>query len=281
MILKLIFGILSLLPIRSVCQVAVEKNSLDTLLKSMYYTDQQVRMDLTDYYNAKNVNLSLKDSLNRRMKIVDSVNSDKLDSILTKMGWPKRMLLSDTGYSGLFLTFQHAEESVKEKHFHLLSNALKSGNILPNHFALSHDRELTTKNAQQKYGTQAVYNASGKLFLLPTINGKKVLRNRRKIGLPELDDHTKQQLKNYSLSRDNNIKILVIVEDIQGAPIKDVEVILGNGFTLGKTDVNGSCKLSVPKRFIQYYILFSKPDYSTTFDRFSGNGNLFYIILTQ
>lgn len=134
---------------------------------------------------------------------------------------------------------------------------------------------------REKYGTQAVYNASGKLFLLPTINGKKVLRNRRKIGLPELDNHTKQELKNYSLSRDNKIKILVIVEDLKGAPIKDVDVNLGNWVTLGKTDVNGSCKLSVSKRFIQHYILFSKAEYTTTSDRLLGNGNLFYIILTQ
>jgi hypothetical protein len=96
-----------------------------------------------------------------------------------------------------------------------------------------------------------------------------------------LDDHLKQELKTYSHSKDHKIKILVIVEDLQGAPIKDVDVNLGNGLTLGKTDVNGSCKLSVSKRFMQYYILFSKPDYITTSDRFSGNGNLFYIILTQ
>jgi hypothetical protein len=153
MILKLFFGILSLLPIGCLCQVARETNPLDSLLKSMYYADQQIRVDLTDYYNAKNVNLSLKDSLNRRMKIVDSVNSYKLDSLLTNVGWPDRMRLSDTGYSVLFLTFQHAEESVKQKHFHLLDNARKSGNILPEHFALAYDRHLTTKNTQQKYAT--------------------------------------------------------------------------------------------------------------------------------
>jgi len=257
------------------------QHSINTILENIYKDDQNIRADLIKAYSKTQIDSKEIDSLTSLMIKIDKENQLILDSIFLSIGFPKKNYLSDTAYYGLFLCLQHSDKAFRKKHETLIKNAVDQGYMKIEDYALFIDRNLTNEDELQIYGTQQVLTDKGKSYLLPPINGNKLIKNRRKVGLPTLSKEIKNQLDSFNSKNKNFLKTLIIVQNLDGSPVKDVNLQLGNGVKIGSTNDEGIFRAILPSKFLNYYIIFSKDGYTTFPYKIDGKGILLNVYLTK
>jgi hypothetical protein len=91
-----------------------------------------------------------------KQKAIDSNNREFLQDIIDSIGvWPGFTEVGKTGESAAFLIIQHSEDSVFQfKGLKLMSKALESNNIDPQHYAMLLDRYTLNILDFQLFGTQ-------------------------------------------------------------------------------------------------------------------------------
>lgn len=61
----------------------------------------------------------------------------------------------------------------------------------------------------------------------------------------------------------NRIVIIASVSDINNKPLSQAEIYLGNNLIIGKTDINGNCRLVVDKKYIKWAFIIRKEGYKS------------------
>jgi hypothetical protein len=154
------------------------------------------------------------------------------------------------------------------------------GNLKISDYALFIDRNLTNEDELQVYGTQQVITDGGKAYLLPPVNSNIIIKNRRRIGLPPLSTEIINELNLFNSKNQHSIKILIIVQNLNGSPVNEVDFTLGNGVKIGSSNNEGIYRAILPSKFLNYFLIFSKEGYNTFPYKIDGKGKLLNIYMT-
>lgn len=172
----------------------IDQDLLDEL-KLMVSKDQAVRMDfdsiVTNYgYNSKQFT-----SLVDRMKVVDSVNVERLKEIVDEYGWPGRSLVGANGNHSAWLILQHADSLTQEEYLPLLKESVDKYESNFTDYAYLLDRVLMRRGEPQIYGTQITINENGEYELYEVAEEEKLNERRKAASMESIEEY----LKNFNI----------------------------------------------------------------------------------
>jgi len=133
-----------------------------------------------------------------RITIIDKDNTEWLETVIQKYGWPSNKLVGKEGSQAAWLLVQHANLEFQKQMLPLVEGAYKSGDLPGSDYALLLDRVLVGEGKSQMYGTQTedFKKWEGKEPIMkPIADEGNVDKRRAEIGLPPLSDY-KALLKN-------------------------------------------------------------------------------------
>jgi hypothetical protein len=123
----------------------------------------------------------------------DSINVEKVTSIIDKFGWLGPEQIGDDGNETLFLVIQHAELSIQEKYLPVMQEAVKKGNASAHKLAFLEDRIAFRQGKKQLYGTQVFLNLKTKeVFVLPLEDPDNLDGRRVMMGFKPMAVHLKE-----------------------------------------------------------------------------------------
>ncbi|MFP5042657.1 DUF6624 domain-containing protein [Parasediminibacterium sp. JCM 36343] len=128
------------------------------------------------------------DSMNKILKVRDSIRVNKIKTILDKYGWLGRDVIGDKGSNTLWLIIQHADSLTQVTYLPKLKNAVKKGNAEAYQLAMLIDRIFETQRKKQIYGSQVAI--SGKEFY-PIKDEINVNKRRYKVALKPLEEYAR------------------------------------------------------------------------------------------
>ncbi|MFI5139626.1 MAG: DUF6624 domain-containing protein [Sphingobacteriales bacterium] len=120
-----------------------------------------------------------KDSVNK----IDSVNCYKWKSIINTYGWLGYNAIGDEGVQSEIYLYQKANIAFRKRHFPIIAEAFKSGDLDAYNYAVIADRISLYDTGQQIYGTQFRQINLSSTYLFPVENKDSVNRRRQLIGL--------------------------------------------------------------------------------------------------
>jgi hypothetical protein len=143
--------------------------------------DQHVRRELL------NAGL-LGDGYHPRMEEIHQQNATRLKEIISRHGWPGRVV---AGEQGAFAAWRIAQHAISDPAFQrsclgLLEEAARRGDVSPQHPAYLLDRIRMYEGKPQIYGTQFMPNEDGDWVLWKIEDEPHVEDRRAAIGLPPL-----------------------------------------------------------------------------------------------
>lgn len=90
----------------------------------------------------------------------------------------------------MFIVIQHAPLNIQETFYPKMKEALQSGNLRPQDFALFVDKLVINKGEKQIYGTQVKFDDEiGGYIVLPIQNPESVNELRVKVGLKPIEEY--------------------------------------------------------------------------------------------
>lgn len=130
-----------------------------------------------------------------KQTILDSINMDRVETLLSKVGYPTKTMVGDSLKHVVALVIMHNPKR-QAKYVDLVWNAARNGDILLTDAAMLEDRVLMFSGKNQKYGTQMKYDTISinqkdktivtKLRIWPIENAAIVDSLRASIGLYSL-----------------------------------------------------------------------------------------------
>lgn len=146
------------------------------LARDQIVRDQNLRAQIAD----PNIKSSL-------IRIVDSANMVALRSLIEKYGFPEFSNVGHQGESDVLALLLHGllkEDSLSWAYFQpKLLNAVKNGQLMPEHYALLYDRAISDNGREKQY--------YGVMPTLPIDDIENVDIRRKEIGLMPLEDELK------------------------------------------------------------------------------------------
>jgi hypothetical protein len=128
----------------------------------------------------------------KKQNIIDSLNTVKVEKIISTYGYPGKNLVGSEYSETAFLVIQHASLEVQEKYLPIIKEAATRRQIRKSPCALLIDRINMRKGVPQIYGTQLVFDKlTGKYKLYPIENIKNVDERRKEVGLGTLREYLK------------------------------------------------------------------------------------------
>ncbi|WP_108869393.1 DUF6624 domain-containing protein [Aquimarina aquimarini] len=175
--------------------------SLVAILDTIYREDQTYRKQIREVeqkYGRES------EEMKKHWELInekDSINLIKVQKILDEKGWLGTNVVGNQGNSTLFLVIQHSPLQVQEKYLPIMQEAVKNGNARASSLALLEDRVALRKGGKQIYGSQVGRDQeTGKHYLLPIENPKKVNERRAQVGLGTIEGY----ISNWGMTWDVN-----------------------------------------------------------------------------
>lgn len=189
------------------------KNELDAIM----FTDQAFRRQYDSNMSEKE-SRDIADSLNldydtmRKDLLVlmnkyDAENIKKVETIISKYGYPGKSLVGEPTNNAAFLVIQHSDKI--PKYLPLIKSAAEKKDLSFISYALMLDRYLMEKKEEQIYGSQGL-DIGGTAVIWPIKNPSTVNKLRKKAGFT-------QTIEKYSkdLFGDNFKYIVYSLEEIK------------------------------------------------------------------
>lgn len=115
--------------------------------------------------------------VSNKIALSDQKNSQSLQKIIDKFGWPKPVLVGEKGVKTAFLILQHAPQVMQQSLLPQLEIEFQQGNLAGQQLALFTDKILIKAGKKQRYGTQlAIVNGE---IIFNNIEDEKNLEKRR------------------------------------------------------------------------------------------------------
>ncbi|MEE1945495.1 DUF6624 domain-containing protein [Pedobacter sp. KR3-3] len=124
------------------------------------------------------------------MNKIDSANFKKVESIVSKYGYPGKSLVGEPANTAVFFVIQHTPSQIS-KYYPLIEKAGKEGELPFENVAMMLDRKLTGEGKLQIYGTQ-IYSVqitnpkTGQKeffeYVMPIEDAKNVNKRRKEAG---------------------------------------------------------------------------------------------------
>jgi len=170
-----------------------EEINLKVELEAIFDSDQYYRSEFSVEFAECGQDSDRLGELYKLSNEADSINSIKIDAILSEYGWPNLDEISRKGNEAIFLVIQHSNIFYQKKHLPLVYQAYLEGKIGGQQMALLKDRISVRENGYQVYGTQikSVGNNGG--YRLPPLQyPNKVDSLRETMQLEPLQDYLSQ-----------------------------------------------------------------------------------------
>ena len=126
--------------------------------------DQSIRHQFMKAFSAVPRNQWLVDSLSREMHRVDSLNQMTVCDILDHRGFVGRSVVGDV-CDAFWLVIQHASLELEKKYLPVFQKAAERHDLMPMQVAMMEDRIAMFEGRPQKYGTQMIEDANGKMVV--------------------------------------------------------------------------------------------------------------------
>ena len=168
-----------------------KNDSINSSLDSIYQTDQNIRFKLIDLQKKDEMQPEELKNIIVKMNKIDSVNLNKIKSLIDNYGWPEN--LSFQRNQTIFLVIQHSDLGTQQQYLPIIQKAVEEGKTLPSNLAILEDRISLREGKKQIYGSQIfVDSKTGKKYVEPLKNPETVDKRRAKVGLPTMNEYLKQ-----------------------------------------------------------------------------------------
>lgn len=127
----------------------------------------------------------------KKMHIVDSVNTAKLKCLIQKYGFPTWKLVGRSASDQAWLIAQHSDKQFMAKFIKSYRTAVKENNANKQHLALMEDRVRMNDRRPQLYGSQLFGFSEESLGFYPIGNMKDIDCRRRSVGLKPIKEYAK------------------------------------------------------------------------------------------
>lgn len=171
-----IFTFLVIVFLLNSCTISkFQDKSLKNELNSIRNSDQNLRKLYTNISNEKRIEILSQLNITEEefklrdgeiMKEYDSINLNKVKTIISKYGYPSKEIVGNDLSNVVWLVIQHSDLKTIEKYFPLIKKANKKGDLENKYVALMQDRMLMYQGKEQIYGTQI----AGRIFFNPKTN---------------------------------------------------------------------------------------------------------------
>ena len=159
----------------------------------MEEVDQKSRQ-IIQSYNGENI----PEEISQKITTIDLQNSDDLQNVIDKFGWPKPNLVGIKGTSAAFLILQHAPQAMQESLLPTLHNEFLQGNLTGQQLALLTDKLLIKAGKKQRYGTQlAIVN--GDIVFNEIEDEKNLDKRRTEMDMMSMSDYKALLKRMYKL----------------------------------------------------------------------------------
>ncbi|WP_298529108.1 DUF6624 domain-containing protein [uncultured Christiangramia sp.] len=170
-----------------------QSQNIQTQLDSIWKTDQDIRFDLLKLQQEGKMNSDETKELAQQMKTQDSVNLEKVESILQN-GWPDDLNMQ--GNQTIFLVIQHADLQTQKEYLPVIEKAVQDNKTFPANLALLKDRMALREGKKQIYGSQIFIDSNtGKKYVQPLQNPEGVDKLRAEVGLPSMETYLQQSFQ--------------------------------------------------------------------------------------
>ena len=164
---------------------------LVTRLREIARSDQAIRYEFLNAYNAQPRNQALVDSLTNEMQRIDSINQSEICDILDSRGFVGKDVVGDA-CAVYWLVIQHSPVELQKKYFPMFVEAMHRGEMAKSQVAMMDDRIAMFEGRPQKYGSQIVENEKGQRVIYNLLDPAKVDQWRSEMDLNPLSDYMKQ-----------------------------------------------------------------------------------------
>lgn len=127
----------------------------------------------------------------KKMSIIDSVNTMKLKCLIQKYGFPTWRLVGRSASEQAWLIAQHSDKQFIAKFIKSYRAAAKENNADKRHLALMEDRVRMNDRRPQIYGTQLAGFSKESIGFYPIGNIKEIDYRRQSVGLEPIKDYAK------------------------------------------------------------------------------------------
>lgn len=173
--------------------------SLITTLDTIFHEDQQYRQQLGEIEKKYGRD---SEELKAHWKIIeekDSINLNKVRTILDERGWLGKDIVGPQGNQTLFLVIQHADLEIQQQYLPMMREAAENGDANGADLALLEDRVALRMGKKQIYGSQIGRDLeTGEFYVMPLDDPDNVDERRAAVGLGKLQDY----LSNWGLKWD-------------------------------------------------------------------------------
>lgn len=166
-------------------QTAMER--LRAELERIHDLDQRDRENV----GAFGIGTPERDSVNRHMLRMDSLNTSRVASIIDSAGWLGAEAIGTKASGTLWLVIQHAPLPVQERYLPEMRLAVEEGKARAMDLAYLEDRVEMRNGRPQIYGSQ-VEMKDGRSRLWPIMDEDMVNERRKGVGLGPLEDYAAQ-----------------------------------------------------------------------------------------
>lgn len=162
-------------------------DSLAKVLEDIYDSDQSYRMEMGAMREKNLQNSTEYKSLVKKMVVNDSINLNKITSIIDQFGWLSKAVVGKKGNSTLWLVIQHANLETQLKYYPIMENAVLENKASKKDLAYLQDRILMRQGKKQLYGTQFKLNSeTGQMELWDIEDPDRLNERRASVGLPPM-----------------------------------------------------------------------------------------------
>ena len=159
-------------------------------------SDQAVRVEIIKNYPSGQ---KLPDEVLSRFAAIDKANTNWIEEIIKKYGYPGYASVGRDGEQAAFAMIQHADHDLdfQKQALKLLRRAVESKDASPASLAYLTDRVLVAEGKPQIYGTQTSI-INGQIKVKPIADEAKVDERRASIGIGLLADYLEVLRQRYS-----------------------------------------------------------------------------------
>ncbi|HVU58852.1 MAG TPA: DUF6624 domain-containing protein [Puia sp.] len=174
---------------------------IEARLDTVYRDDQSVRQLIDTVEKKYGMQSRQMDSLYAVMSIKDSVNLEKVTTILDKYGWLGINEIGERANLALFLVIQHADSLTQVTYLPMMRQAVKDGKAKGADLAMLEDRVLCEQGKPQLYGSQVKALKTGKYVFFPIQDERNVNKRRAEVGLEPLEAYARYFGIDYHLPK--------------------------------------------------------------------------------
>ena len=172
-------------------------------LLEMMRVDQEARksLDLNDKTSWPEVVKTL--------ERIDRAHTERMKAIVAEHGWPTRSMVGRDGASAAWLLVQHAgkaELAFMERSLELIEAAAASHEASRKDVAYLLDRVRMYQGKPQRFGTQFIQDADGRMVPHPIEDEAHLDERRKSLGLSSMSEQLEMIRQTYQQPRDQSRK---------------------------------------------------------------------------